>query len=64
MKKLLRPAIFAAFGAIAGLVYYNTVGCGGSCVIAASPLRSAVYLGIVGLLLAFATARESARKEG
>ena len=62
MKKLIRPAVFAALGAAAGLLYYQLIGCGGSCTIAASPLRSALYLGIVGLLLSFATARETKKE--
>lgn len=60
-KKLLRPLLFALGGAAAGFLYDRLVGCAGGCVIAASPVRSVVYLGIVGLLLSAATA--PAKKE-
>ena len=51
-RKILRPLLFAAGGALAGLVYYYLVGCSsGSCVITSSPIMSMLYLGIAGLLL-------------
>ena len=57
LKKILRPLLFTAGGALAGLIYYYAVGCSsGSCVITSSPitsnpLSSMLYLGLAGLLL-------------
>ena len=52
MKKWLRPALFTAGGALAGLVYYALVGCStGTCVITSSPFTSMVYMALVGWLL-------------
>lgn len=55
-NKLLRPALFAAGGAIIGLVYYLLVGCpDGACAITSSPINSMVYMGIVGVLFSTVT---------
>lgn len=55
MKKWLRPALFILGGALVGLVYYALVGCStGTCAITSSPLRSMVYMGLVGWLLSAA----------
>lgn len=55
MKKWLRPALFILGGALVGLVYYALVGCStGTCAITASPLRSMVYMGLVGWLFSAA----------
>lgn len=52
MKKLLRPVIFTAIGALVGLGYYYAVGCStGTCAITSSPLSSMVYVGLIGLVL-------------
>lgn len=52
LKKLLRPLLFTAAGALAGLIYYYAVGCStGSCAITSSPVSSMLYLGLVGLVL-------------
>lgn len=52
IKKLLRPVLFAAGGALAGLGYYYFVGCStGSCAITSNPYSSMLYMGLVGLLL-------------
>lgn len=52
MKKWLRPALFTLGGALVGLGYYVLVGCStGSCAITSSPLRSMVYMGLIGWLL-------------
>lgn len=52
LKKILRPLLFTAGGALAGLIYYYAVGCSsGSCVITSNPLSSMLYLGLAGLLL-------------
>ncbi len=51
-KKLLRPLLFALAGAAAGLAYHYLIGCStGSCAIGASPLRSMLYVAVIGLLL-------------
>lgn len=52
LKRLLRPLLFAAGGALAGLAYYLIVGCpGGSCAITSDPLNSMLYFGLAGLIL-------------
>lgn len=54
-KKWLRPALFILGGALVGLAYYALVGCStGTCAITSSPLRSMVYMGLVGWLLSAA----------
>lgn len=51
-KRLLRPALFTLGGAVTGYLYYYFVGCAsGACPITASPVRSMVYVGLIGLLL-------------
>lgn len=51
-KQVLRPFIFAAGGAIVGLGYYYSVGCAtGTCPITASPISTAIYTAVIGLLL-------------
>lgn len=51
-KKLLRPLLFAAGGALAGLAYYYIVGCpSGSCAITSDSLNSMLYFGLAGLIL-------------
>ena len=55
MKNWLRPALFILGGALAGLGYYALVGCStGACAITSSPLRSMVYMGLIGWLLSTA----------
>ena len=52
LKKILRPLLFTAGGALAGLIYYYAAGCSsGSCVITSNQLCSMLYLGLAGLLL-------------
>lgn len=52
VKKWLRPAVFTLGGALVGLGYYVLVGCStGSCAITSSPVRSMVYVGLIGWLL-------------
>jgi hypothetical protein len=48
-----RAAVLAGVGALAGVAYYELVGCraGGSCAITASVWRSAAYFGLVGAVL-------------
>ena len=48
----IRPAVFILGGAAVGLAYYFLIGCTtGSCPITASPIRSMLYMGLVGWLL-------------
>ena len=52
MKKWMRPALFTIGGALAGFVYYALVGCAtGTCAITSSPVRSMVYMSLIGWLL-------------
>ena len=52
LKKWLRPILFTAGGALAGLAYYALVGCStGSCAITSNPFNTMVYTGLIGLLL-------------
>ena len=52
VKKWLRPALFILGGALLGLGYYYLVGCTtGSCPITASPVRSMIYMALIGWLL-------------
>lgn len=49
---MLRPTLFTAAGALAGLGWYALVGCPtGSCPITANPWTSMVWFGIIGWLL-------------
>lgn len=50
-----RTAIFAAGGAIAGVVYYELVGCraGGTCAITSSAWRTAAYFALVAAVVGF-----------
>jgi hypothetical protein len=42
----------AVFGAIAGLLYYQFVGCNsGTCAITSKPVNSTVYFGAMGALI-------------
>ena len=52
VKKLLLPALFTVVGMLAGFGYYNLFSCTtGSCPITANPLRTMLYMGLIGLLL-------------
>lgn len=51
-KRWLRPALFAAGGALAGFSYYYFIGCAtGSCPITANPISSMIYMSVLGWLL-------------
>lgn len=54
-RRWLRPLLGLAAGALAGLAWYHWFGCTGGCVITSSPVRSMLYLGAVGCLLAWGT---------
>ena len=52
IKKLLKPVLFTAGGALAGLAYYYFAGCStGTCPLTSNPLITMAYTGIVGWLL-------------
>lgn len=57
--KWLRPTLFILGGAAAGYLYYRFFGCTGGCFITSSPLRSMIYLAIVGGLIGAATRKET-----
>ena len=46
--KLLLPVILGAFG---GFLYYNFIGCNGSCAITGSPVNSTLYGSLIRLVL-------------
>jgi hypothetical protein len=46
--KLLLPV---ALGALGGFLYYDFVGCNGSCAITGSPVNSTLYGSLIGLIL-------------
>ncbi len=46
--KLFFPVVLGALG---GFLYYNFLGCNGSCVITSSPVKSTLYGFAVGLVL-------------
>jgi hypothetical protein len=46
--KLFLPV---ALGALGGFLYYNFVGCNGSCAITGSPVNSTLYGSLIGLIL-------------
>ena len=51
-KKWMRPALFTAAGALAGLGYCCLVGCAtGTCIITLNPFTSMAYMGVIGWLL-------------
>ena len=50
--RVLRPLLFAAGGAVVGVAYYYPAGCAtGACPITASPVTTAIYTAVIGLLL-------------
>ena len=52
LKNRICTILFVAGGALAGLGYYFWAGCGtGGCAISSSPIRSMVYMALVGALL-------------
>jgi hypothetical protein len=56
--------IGAAVGAIAGYIYYATVGCvTGTCAITSSPINSTAYFSVMGAL-AFGAFKKEKSKEG
>lgn len=58
-KKILRYGLFILGGAAVGWFYYRFFGCNGSCVITSSPVRSMLYLAVVGGLIGVVTERSA-----
>jgi hypothetical protein len=50
-----RTAIFAGAGAVAGVVYYQLVGCqaGGTCALTSSPWRTAAFFAFAAAVAGF-----------
>lgn len=46
--KLFLPVLLGALG---GFLYYNFIGCNGSCAITGSPINSTLYGSLIGLIL-------------
>ena len=46
--KLFLPVVLGALG---GYLYYNFIGCNGSCAITGSPVNSTLYGSVIGLIL-------------
>lgn len=46
--KLFLPVVLGALG---GFLYYNSIGCNGSCAITGSPINSTLYGSLIGLIL-------------
>ena len=60
MKKYVRPFLFVAAGALAGLGYYYLFGCSGSCAVTANPWMTMAYMGVIGGLLGEVTKKKEA----
>ena len=51
-RRLLRPLLAIALGALAGYAYYALIGChSGSCGISSDPFYSSLYGSVIGLVL-------------
>lgn len=59
MKKLLRPGLFLAAGAAAGLLYYQFFACRTGCPITSSPIRTMLYTALIGWLIHIITKKEN-----
>jgi hypothetical protein len=46
--KVFLPIVLGALG---GFLYYNFIGCNGSCAITGSPINSTLYGSLIGLVL-------------
>jgi hypothetical protein len=49
--KITKLALTVILGAAGGFLYYNFIGCNGSCVITSSTVKSTLYGAFVGLIL-------------
>jgi len=47
----IKPFLPVALGALGGFLYYNFVGCNGSCAITGSPVNSTLYGSLIGPIL-------------
>ena len=53
-KRYLPMMILAAFGLVAGFLYYRLVGCAsGACIITSNPYISTLYGGAIGALIGY-----------
>jgi hypothetical protein len=61
-----RTALFAGAGAIAGVAYYQLVGCraGGTCAITSSVWRSAAYFALVAAVVGWPGRQAPPRRDG
>lgn len=48
ITKLVLPVML---GAVGGFLYYNFIGCNGTCAITSSPVKSTLYGAFVGMIL-------------
>lgn len=55
----LRTVLYILVGAVAGYLYYRFFGCTSGCVITSSPIRTMVYMGVVGGLIGAVTRKET-----
>ena len=60
-KRLIRPAVFTLSGIAAGVIIYFLFGCKSGCAISSNPVLTAVWFGVIGLLLSFITAKEKTK---
>jgi hypothetical protein len=51
IKKITKTVLPVMLGMLGGFLYYNHIGCNGSCAITSSPVNSTVYGGLIGLVL-------------
>jgi hypothetical protein len=59
-----RAAIFAVGGAVAGVVYYELVGCRtGTCALTSSAWRSALFFGLAATVAGFPERRPATGRE-
>jgi hypothetical protein len=49
--KITKLVLPITLGAVGGFLYYNFIGCNGSCAITGSPVNSTLYGAFVGLIL-------------
>lgn len=49
--KIIKLVLPVMLGAVGGFLYYNFIGCNGSCAITSSPVNSTLYGAFAGLIL-------------
>lgn len=63
-SSIIKVALFAVLGAVAGFTYYYFIGCeNGSCMITGNPYISTVYGATAGVLLGWPTKDKKAKNE-